>query len=93
MNVPDPFLIQMFGPDAPAAVRTYRNAKEDKTLQGLFSLFGSTERTIPFFKIQGDFAIALDDDHKEFARVPLYEPVHIRPAEDKLYQIMRGNTT
>ena len=93
VNVPDPFLIQMFGPDAPAAVRTYRNAKEDKTLQGLFSLFGSTERTIPFFKIQGDYAIALDDDHKEFARVPLYEPVHIRPAEDKLYQIMRSNTT
>ena len=93
VNVPDPFLIQMFGPDAPAAVRTYRNARNDKTLQGLFSLFGSTERTIPFFKIQGDFAIALDDDHKEFARVPLYEPVHVRPAEDRLYQIMRGNTT
>lgn len=93
VNVPDPFLIQMFGPDAPAAVRTYRNAKNDKTLQGLFSLFGSTERTIPFFKIQGDFAVALDDDHKEFARVPLYEPIHIRPAEDKLYQIMRANTT
>ncbi|MFN7917137.1 MAG: 4Fe-4S dicluster domain-containing protein [Vicinamibacterales bacterium] len=93
VNVPDPFLIQMFGPDAPAAVRTYRNAKNDRTLQGLFSLFGSTERTIPFFKIQGDFAIALDDNHQEFARVPLYEPVHVRPAEDRLYQIMRGNTT
>jgi nitrate reductase beta subunit len=93
INVPDPFLIQMFGPDAPAAVKTYRNARNDKTLQGLFALFGSTERTIPFFKMQGDYAIALDDDHKEFARVPLYEPVHIRPAEDKLYQIMRSNTT
>lgn len=93
INVPDHFLIQMFGPDAPAAVRTYRNAKDDKTLQGLFALFGSTERTIPFFKIVGDMAVALDDNKKEFARVPIYEPVHIRPAQDRLYQIMRSNTT
>jgi nitrate reductase beta subunit len=93
VNVPDSFLIQMFGPDAPAAVKTYRNARNDKTLQGLFALFGSTERTIPFFKITGDEAIALDDGHKEFARVPIYEPVHIRPADDRLYQIMRANTT
>jgi nitrate reductase beta subunit len=93
VNVPDSFLIQMFGPDAPAAVKTYRNARNDKTLQGLFALFGSTERTIPFFKITGDEAIALDDDHREFARVPIYEPVHIRPADDRLYQIMRANTT
>jgi hypothetical protein len=83
----------MFGPGAPAAVKTYRNAKDDKTLCGLFALFGSTERTIPFFRIQGDFAVALDDDHREFARVPLYEPVHVRPGEDRLYQIMRSNTT
>jgi nitrate reductase beta subunit len=93
VNVPDSFLLQMFGPDAPAAVQTYRNARNDKTLCGLFELFGSTERTIPFFKIQGDFAVALDDDHKEFARVPIYEPVTIRAGEDRLYQIMRSNTT
>jgi nitrate reductase / nitrite oxidoreductase, beta subunit len=86
-------LAQMFGPDAPAAVQTYRNARNDKTLQGLFVLFGSTERTIPFFKIVGDDAVAFDDNHKEFARVPIYEPVYIRPAEDRLYQIMRSNTT
>jgi nitrate reductase / nitrite oxidoreductase, beta subunit len=93
VNVPDAFLVQMFGPDAPAAVKTYRSAKNDRTLQGLFALFGSTERTIPFFKIAGDDAVALDDNHKEFARVPIYEPVYIRPAEDRLYQIMRSNTT
>jgi nitrate reductase beta subunit len=93
INVPDRFLIQMFGPDAPAAVQTYRNARNDRTLSGLFALFGSTERTIPFFRMQGDFAVALDDDHKEFARVPIYEPVTIRAGQDRVYQIMRSNTT
>ena len=93
INVPDRFLIQMFGPEAPAAVQTYKNARHDKTLSGLFALFGSTERTIPFFRMQGDFAVALDDDHKEFARVPIYEPVTIRAGQDKVYQIMRSNTT
>jgi hypothetical protein len=91
--VPGPFLIQMFGPDAPKAVETYRNAKNDKTLAGLFALFGCTERTIPFFKIIGDMAIALDDSRREIVRVPIYEPVHVRPAQDRLYQIMRSNTT
>jgi nitrate reductase beta subunit len=93
INVPDAFLTQLFGPGAVAARQAYRNAANDKTLCGLFALFGSTERTIPYFKIVGDFAVALDDDHKEFARVPIYEPVYVRPAEDKLYQVMRSNTT
>jgi nitrate reductase beta subunit len=93
VNVPPAFLTQMFGPGAGAAIETYRNAKNDRTLMGLFALFGSTERTIPFFRVQGDYAVALDDNRKEFARVPIYEPVHIRPAEDRLYQIMRSNTT
>jgi nitrate reductase beta subunit len=93
VNVPAPFLTQMFGPGAADAVRTYRNARNDKTLAGLFALFGSTERTIPYFKVQGDDAIALDDQRKEIMRVPIYEPVYIRPAEDRLYQVIRRNTT
>jgi nitrate reductase beta subunit len=93
VHVPDDFLIQMFGPGAPAAVRAYRNARNDKTLAGLFALFGSTERTIPYFRVTGDEAVALDDAKREIVRVPIYEPVHIRPAQDRLYQIMRSNTT
>lgn len=93
IHVPDSFTIQMFGPGAPAAVAAYRNARQDKTLAGLFALFGSTERTIPFFRIVGDYAVALDDAKREIMRVPIYEPVHIRPAQDRLYQIMRSNTT
>jgi nitrate reductase beta subunit len=83
----------MFGPGVQAAVAAYRNAKNDKTLAGLFALFGSTERTIPYFKIVGDYALALDDSKKEIMRVPIYEPVFVRPAQDRLYQIMRSNTT
>jgi len=93
IHVPDPFLVQMFGPGAPAAVQTYRNARNDKTLAGLFALFGSTERTIAYFKIVGDQAVAFDDQRKETVRVPIYEPVHVRPAQDRLYQVMRSNTT
>jgi nitrate reductase beta subunit len=93
IHVPDPFNIQMFGPGAPAAVQAYRNARHDKTLAGLFALFGSTEHTIPYFKIVGDTAVALDDSRRELVRVPIYEPVHVRPAQDRLYQIMRSNTT
>jgi nitrate reductase beta subunit len=93
IHVPDDFIIQMFGPGAPAAVKTYRNARNDKTLAGLFALFGSTERTIPYFKIAGDFAVALDDSKREIMRVPIYEPIFVRPAQDRLYQIMRCNTT
>ena len=93
IHVPDSFATQMFGPGVPAAVAAYRNAKNDKTLAGLFALFGSTERTIPFFKIVGDYALALDDSKKEIMRVPIYEPVFVRPEHDRLYQIMRSNTT
>lgn len=93
VHVPDQFLLQMFGPGVAQAKETYRNAKEDKTLKGLFALFGCTERTIPYFKIVGDYAVALDDDRREIVRVPIYEPVIVRKSQDRLYQIMRSNTT
>jgi len=93
VHVPDPFLVQMFGPGVGAAKQAYLNARNDKTLAGLFALFGCTEQTIAYFKISGDMAIAYDDNRKETVRVPVHEPVHIRPAQDRLYQIMRSNTT
>ncbi|MBK9315715.1 MAG: dehydrogenase [Acidobacteria bacterium] len=93
VHVPDQFLFQMFGPGVTKAKEAYLNAKEDKTLKGLFALFGCTERTIPYFKIVGDYAVALDDDRREIVRVPIYEPVVVRKAQDRIYQIMRSNTT
>jgi nitrate reductase / nitrite oxidoreductase, beta subunit len=92
VNVPDPFLVQMFGPDAPAAKQTYLRAKDDPVLRGLFALIGSTESTIAHFAVKNDVAIAYDDKRKEVVRVPVREPSFVRPAEDRLYQIARHNT-
>jgi nitrate reductase beta subunit len=92
VHVPEKFLAQMFGPGVKQAVDAYRGAKTDPLLQGLFSLFGSTPGTIAKFKVQGETAIAFDEKKKELVRVPLREPVAVRPAFDRLYQIGRLNT-
>ena len=39
------------------------------------------------WKRVGDKAIGMDENGKELVNVPFKEPVHIRPAYDKLYQI------
>jgi len=39
----------------------------------------------------GDKVIGLDGKGNQVVDVPLREPVHIRPAYDKLYQITRLN--
>lgn len=92
VHVPLPFLYQMFGPHAATAVEAYRNAPNDPVLQGLFTLFGSTPQTIAHFKVKDGVATAYDDKRVEIMRVPVTEPVMIRPAFDRLYQIGRHNT-
>jgi hypothetical protein len=74
-----------------AAVRAYRSAAGDQDLSGLLGLFGSTELVIPRWKRQGESVSGLEEKGSEVVRVPLREPVHIRPAFDKLYQISRVN--
>jgi nitrate reductase beta subunit len=91
IHAPVTFLRQMFGPDAEAAVQTYRSAKDDPDLAGLFGLFGSSERVMPRWKRENDWVFGLDENGEEIVRVPLKEPVHIRPAFDQLYQIARVN--
>ena len=92
IHVPDAFLVQMFGPGAPAAVRTYREAHEDPVLRGLFCLFGSTDQVLSRFRVDGDVATGYDEDGSEIIRVPVTEPVIARPPTDRLYQIRRVNT-
>lgn len=92
VHVPARFLVQMFGPGAPAAVEAYRAAKEDRILAGLFALFGSTPRSIAHFKVQGDVAIAYDDQGEETIRVPIFEPVFVRPSFDAAQGVARLNT-
>jgi nitrate reductase beta subunit len=93
IHVPTSFTKQMFGPGVDKAIETYRKAGkgEDDDLAGLLGLFGSSEMVMERFKRVGDKIIGLDANGKEVVDVPMKEPVHIRPAVDKLYQITRTN--
>jgi nitrate reductase beta subunit len=92
IHVPDPFLVQMFGPGAAKAKETYLSAREDKVLQGLFTLFGSTPFTIHRFKVKDDIAIAYGEKGDELVRVPIEEPLHERKKFDVGRAIARVNT-
>jgi len=91
IHVPTSFTRQLFGPGVDEAVKAYRNAPNDKDLSSLLCLFGSGEMIMPRWKRQGDTAIGMDEKGAPLVQTPLSEPVHIRPAVDKLYQIQRTN--
>ena len=93
IHVPTSFTKQMFGPGVDPAIKTYREAaaNKDDDLTGLLGLFGSSEMVMERWKRVGDKVIGLDANGKELVDVPMKEPVHIRPAVDKLYQITRTN--
>ena len=91
IHVPTAFTRQMFGPGVDKAVEVYRNAPNDNDLTGLLGLFGSSESIMRKWKRSGDIVIGMDENGKEVVRVPFREPVHIRPAYDKLHQITRTN--
>lgn len=91
VHVPVSFTRQLFGPGVDEAVKTYRNAPNDPDLAGLLHLFGSSEELMPRFKRQGDTVVGADEKGQTVVSVPMHEPVHIRPAYDRLYQIQRTN--
>ncbi len=91
VHVPTSFTRQLFGPGVDEAVKSYRNAPNDKDLASLLCLFGSSEMLMTHWKRQGDSAIGFNEKGATMANVPMYEPVHVRPAFDKLYQIQRTN--
>jgi nitrate reductase beta subunit len=91
VHVPMPFLRQIFGPGAAAAVETYRSAASDPDLAGLLALFGSTSRIVPRWKRSGEVVIGMEEDGTEIVRVPLREPVHIRQAFDFAAKVSRTN--
>jgi nitrate reductase beta subunit len=81
----------MFGPGVEQAIATYRRAPDDPDLAGLLGLFGSTERVVPLWKRENDWIAGLDENGREFIRVPLLEPVYIGEAFDAKYQVVRTN--
>jgi hypothetical protein len=63
----------------------------DRDLAGLLCLFGSTESMVTRFRRQGDTVIGIEDKGAEAVRVPMFEPVHRRPAVDAKNQLVRIN--
>ncbi|MBI5208454.1 MAG: dehydrogenase [Elusimicrobia bacterium] len=93
IHVPEPFLVQMFGPGAPAAVAAYRALPKDKDLSALLTLMGSTERVLSRFRRAGGSVEGYDESGTEVIRVPVTEPAHVRAAIDVAQGVVRSNIT
>jgi nitrate reductase / nitrite oxidoreductase, beta subunit len=93
--VPDPYLVQMFGAEAPRAAEMYRTTMrgEDTELRGLLLLFGSTDRVISRFEVRGGKAMGYDRDGQLLSEVPLQEPAVVRSAVDAERETFRTNIT
>jgi nitrate reductase / nitrite oxidoreductase, beta subunit len=95
VHVPDPYLVQMFGAEAPRAAEMYRTTMrgEDTELRGLLLLFGSTDRVISRFEVRGGKAMGYDRDGQLLSEVPLQEPAVVRSAVDAERETFRTNIT
>lgn len=91
IHAPVAFNQQLFGPGAAEAMKAYRNAAKDPDLAGLLCLFGSTEMLVARFRRQGDFVAGSDEKGATVVRVPVNEPVYLRPAVDPKNQLVRVN--
>ncbi len=91
IHAPVSFNRQLFGPGAGEAMKAYRNAMNDPDLASLLCLFGSTEMMVSRFRRNGDVITGSDDKGTELVRVPMREPVHLRPAIDTKNQLVRIN--
>jgi nitrate reductase / nitrite oxidoreductase, beta subunit len=97
INVPDWFNRQLFGPGAKRAVELYKKGYADKNLIGLLMFFGSTDKTIHSFKVEGEvengYCMGFDSQGNELLRVPMKEPVIIREGYDAVRGVHRFSVT
>ncbi|MBA3973410.1 MAG: dehydrogenase [Candidatus Solibacter sp.] len=91
IHAPVSFNQQLFGPGAADAMKAYRNAMNDPDLAGLLCLFGSTEAMVSRFSRQAGMVLGRDENGAEAVRVPMHEPVHLRPAIDTANKLVRIN--
>lgn len=91
IHAPVSFNQQLFGPGAAEAMKAYRNAMNDPDLAGLLCLFGSTEAMVSRFSRQAGMVMGRDEKGAEVVRVPMHEPVHLRPALDTANKLVRIN--
>jgi nitrate reductase beta subunit len=76
---PRPYLEQMFGPGVEEAIERYTNPSPE--LLGVLQLFGTTQIVISTYKVTDKEAIGYDEAGNELVRVPIDEPVYIRPRQ------------
>ncbi len=93
VHVPPAFLRQMFGWGVERAIDTYRRARDDRELLGALTLFGSTPEIPHFFRLYGDSVAGYDEKGSETVRVPLREPMLVRPEWDGRLKVWRSNVT
>ncbi len=83
----------MFGQGVEGVIRAYRNAHTDETLLGVLTIFGSTEFWVTKFMVSKGVATGYDIKGKEIVKVPIKEPVFIRPYYDEKLDVYRHNIT
>ena len=66
---------------------------EDPELKGVLMLMGATERWVDKFRLQGDYVYGYDAQGNEIVRVPLKEPIYLRPVYDRQFTVYRHNIT
>lgn len=93
IHAPREYLHQMFGPAVDEAIETYQNIKNDPELLGLMMLFGSTERIMHSFSVDGEIATGFDEQGEELVSVPLREPTFIREFFDDVHEAYLHNIT
>jgi nitrate reductase beta subunit len=95
VHVPTEFLAQLFGPGAgiDRAKALYREAAKDEKLLAAMMLFGSTNRIVARYAVEGKTAVGYDAEGEEIARVPFTEPVYLRDHYDAKRGVYRHNTT
>lgn len=92
IHVPDPYLVQLFGPGAPAAVEKYKACHEkDPKMASLIQLFGCTPHVVSQFEWEKDKISALNDKKEKLVTVPVTEPVTIRNPFDLKRSVPRMN--
>ncbi len=74
---PRRYLEQMFGPGVEEAIERYTNPSPE--LLGVLQLFGSTQIVISKYTVNSKEAIGYDDKGDELIRVPIEEPIYVRP--------------
>jgi nitrate reductase beta subunit len=90
-----PFLTMLFGPGVSHAVEAYQAAMagDDPELRAVLLLSLATDLIVHSFEIRGDKVVGFDENRDEIVRVPLREPIMIRPEFDAAVSAYRKNVT